>query len=104
MIDRITSAEATAMRIKAASARCRGQQGALRPIEWSCIYSAYADKSKSDEEKDEPVHFPSGCSCADENITQASDNILQSRLTAIVVPSHGWPQDDASFVNLKHQA
>jgi hypothetical protein len=32
------------------------------------------------------------------------DNILQSRRTTIIAPSHGSPQDDARFVNLKYQA
>lgn len=64
VIDRITSAEAIAMHAEAASARCRDQQGALRPMKWPCIYSANADKGKSDNEE-EPIHFPSACSCGD---------------------------------------
>jgi hypothetical protein len=104
VIDRITSAEAIAMHAEPASARCRDQQGALRPMKWRCIYSANADKSKSDDEEKEPIHFPSACSCADVSVPRARDNILQSRPTAIVRSNHGSPQDDARFVNLKYQA
>jgi hypothetical protein len=54
-IDWITSAEAIAMYAKAASARCRDQQGALRPMKRPCICGANADKGKSDDEE-EPIH------------------------------------------------
>jgi hypothetical protein len=79
VIDWITSAEGIAMHAEAASTCCRDQQGALRPMKWPCIYSANADKGKSDdeEEEEEPIHFPSGCSCADESVPRpwARDNI-----------------------------
>lgn len=44
VMDWIASAEAIAMHAEAASARCRDQQGALRPMNWPCIYSANAGK------------------------------------------------------------
>jgi hypothetical protein len=81
VIDWITSVEAIAMHAEAASARCRDQQGALRPMKWPCIYNANVDKGKSDDEEEEPIHFPSACSCANESVPRhrARDNILQSR-------------------------
>ena len=51
VIDWITSAEAIAMHAEAASARCRDQQGALRPMKWPRIYRANADKGKSDDDE-----------------------------------------------------
>ena len=65
VMDWIALAEAIAMHAQAASARCRDQQGALRPMKWPSIYSANADKGESDDEE-EPIHLPPGCSCADE--------------------------------------
>ena len=57
VIDWITSAEGIAMHAEAASTCCRDQQGALRPMKWPRIYSASADKGKSDDKEKEPVHF-----------------------------------------------
>ena len=70
VMDWIASAEAIAMHAETASARCRDQQGALRPMKWPCIYSANADKGESDDEEKEPIHFPSACSCADESVSR----------------------------------
>jgi hypothetical protein len=65
VMDLIASAQAIPMHAEAASARCRDQQGALRPMNWSRIYSANADKAKSDNEEKESTHFPSACLCPD---------------------------------------
>jgi hypothetical protein len=91
VIDRITSAEAIAMNAEAASARCRDQQGALRPMKWPCIYSANADEGKSDGEEEEPIHIPSACSCADESVPRprARDNICWNRSEVRFAPESG---------------
>jgi hypothetical protein len=93
VLDWIASADAIAMHAEAAAARCRGQQGALRPLKWPCIYNANADKGKSDDEEKEPIHFPSAVHALANAYLGARDNILQSRPTTIVVPNHGAPQE-----------
>ena len=57
VVDWIASAETIAMHAEAASGRCRHKQSALRPMKWPCIYSASADKGKSDDKENEPIHF-----------------------------------------------
>jgi len=47
----IASAEAIAMHAEAASARCRHQQVALRPMKRLCVCGANSDKGKRDNEE-----------------------------------------------------
>jgi hypothetical protein len=82
----ITSAEAIAMHAETASARCGDQQGALRPMKWPCIYSANADKGKSDDEE-EPIHFPSACSCTDESVSRPRVSLQITAHHKMMLPS-----------------
>jgi hypothetical protein len=51
VIDWIASVETIAMNAEAASARCRHQQVALRPMKRLCVCGANSDKGKRDNEE-----------------------------------------------------